>query len=72
MMINRNRSAHSPVNQFLRLVDTVSNRYHDNRLPVKPGHLHVLVSSNDNGVSRSYLLPCEYILGAAGSIGFSF
>ena len=71
MAVNRNRSAHSPVNQLLRLVDTVGNRNHDNRLPVKPGHLHVLVCRNDNSISRSYLFPCEHILGAAGAVGLS-
>lgn len=67
--VHRNRAAHRPVDQLLRLVDAVRNRDHNHRLAVKAGHLHVLVSRNDNGVRPGDLGPGQHVLCAAGAVG---
>ena len=71
MVIHRYSAAYSPLNQILRLVDTVRHRNHDNRLAVKPRHFHVLIRCNDNGIRPGDLFPGEYVLGAAGTVRLS-
>ena len=71
MVVHRHRAVHCPFDQLFSLVDTVGYRDHDNRLSVKPGHLHVLVCGNDNGIRRCDFFPCEHILGSAGAVGLS-
>ena len=69
-MIDGSVAGQGTVEQFVCLVDAVSNLGDDGRLAIETGHSDVLVGSDDDGVSLGYFFSGQDVLGTAGAVGF--
>ena len=69
-MVYRSLPGQSLIDKFISFVDAIGNFGDDRFFAIEARHRDILVSSDDNTVSRCNFSCCQDILGTAGSVRF--